>query len=78
MVTDLTTGQVLAAKDPHGKFLPASTLKTLTAVTLLPKLDPHATVPVDVSDESVDGTRVGLVDGHEATRSRSCSPACSS
>jgi serine-type D-Ala-D-Ala carboxypeptidase (penicillin-binding protein 5/6) len=61
MVTDLTTGQVLAAKDPHGRFLPASTLKTLTALTLLPKLDPHSTFRATVKDASVDGTRAGLV-----------------
>jgi serine-type D-Ala-D-Ala carboxypeptidase (penicillin-binding protein 5/6) len=61
MVTNLNTGQVLAAKDPHGQFLPASTLKTLTAVTLLPKLDAHQMVPVSYRDATVDGSRVGLV-----------------
>jgi D-alanyl-D-alanine carboxypeptidase (penicillin-binding protein 5/6) len=61
LVANITTGQVLAAKDPHGKFLPASTLKTLTAVTLLPKLNPGRRVPVSYRDATVDGTRVGLV-----------------
>jgi D-alanyl-D-alanine carboxypeptidase (penicillin-binding protein 5/6) len=42
LVADITTGQVLAAKDPHGRYLPASTLKMLTAITLLPRLDPAA------------------------------------
>ena len=41
LVADLDTGQVLAAKDPHGRYAPASTLKTLTAVTLIPRLDPR-------------------------------------
>jgi D-alanyl-D-alanine carboxypeptidase (penicillin-binding protein 5/6) len=63
MVTDLTTGQVLAAKDAHGKFLPASTLKTLTALTLIPKLARASTFRATVKDETVDGTRVGLVAG---------------
>jgi serine-type D-Ala-D-Ala carboxypeptidase (penicillin-binding protein 5/6) len=63
MVTNLTTGQVLAAKDPHGKFLPASTLKTLTALTLLPKLDPRSAFKVTFKDATVDGTRAGLVPG---------------
>jgi D-alanyl-D-alanine carboxypeptidase len=40
-VADAGTGQVLAAKDPHGKFGPASTLKVLTAVTLMPVLKPR-------------------------------------
>ncbi|HTR69628.1 MAG TPA: serine hydrolase [Mycobacteriales bacterium] len=63
MVTNLTTGQVLAAKDPHGRFLPASTLKTLTAATLLPRLNPRASFRATDTDERVDGTRVGLVAG---------------
>lgn len=61
LVANLTTGQVLATKDPHGKFLPASTLKMLTAVTLLPKLNPPAMEPVSFKAASVDGSRVGLV-----------------
>jgi D-alanyl-D-alanine carboxypeptidase (penicillin-binding protein 5/6) len=65
MVTNLTTGQVLAAKDPHGRYLPASTLKTLTAVTLLPKLDAHEMEPVSYRDATVDGSRVGLVPSME-------------
>ena len=67
MVSDLTTGQVLAAKDAHGKFLPASTLKTLTAVTLLPKLQRSSTFRATLKDETVDGTRVGLIAGQKYT-----------
>jgi D-alanyl-D-alanine carboxypeptidase (penicillin-binding protein 5/6) len=63
LVANLTTGQVLAAKDAHGKFLPASTLKTLTALTLLPKLDPASAFRVTDTDANVDGTRAGLVAG---------------
>jgi serine-type D-Ala-D-Ala carboxypeptidase (penicillin-binding protein 5/6) len=63
LVADLTTGQVLAAKDPHGRFLPASTLKTLTAVTLIPRLNPLGTVVPTYDDVNVDGTKVGLVAG---------------
>jgi serine-type D-Ala-D-Ala carboxypeptidase (penicillin-binding protein 5/6) len=63
LVANLTTGQVLAAKDPHGKFLPASTLKVLTADTLLPRLHPTAMVRATYRDATVDGSRVGLVPG---------------
>jgi D-alanyl-D-alanine carboxypeptidase (penicillin-binding protein 5/6) len=35
VVADLTTGTVLAARKPHYKLAPASTLKTLTALTIL-------------------------------------------
>src|SRR5215469_16537332 len=34
VIANANTGQVLAARDPHGEFGPASTLKVLTAVTL--------------------------------------------
>jgi D-alanyl-D-alanine carboxypeptidase (penicillin-binding protein 5/6) len=41
VIADLDTGEVLAARNPHGRYPPASTLKWLTALTLLPKLDKH-------------------------------------
>lgn len=61
LVADLDTGEVLASKDPHGRFAPASTLKTLTAATLIPKLDPHVQVEPTFDDVNVDGSKVGLV-----------------
>jgi D-alanyl-D-alanine carboxypeptidase (penicillin-binding protein 5/6) len=62
VVADLDSGAVLAAKDPHGLFSPASTLKTLTAETLIPKLDPRALVQPTFDDVNVEGSKVGLVD----------------
>jgi D-alanyl-D-alanine carboxypeptidase (penicillin-binding protein 5/6) len=53
---------VLAAKDPHGTFAPASTLKTLTAVRLIPELDRDALVQASYDDIAVDGSKVGLVE----------------
>ncbi|MFL6138230.1 MAG: D-alanyl-D-alanine carboxypeptidase family protein [Frankiaceae bacterium] len=63
MVADLGTGEVLAARDPHGRYMPASTLKILTAVTLLPRLDPATVVRTSYEDAAVDGTKVGMVPG---------------
>lgn len=63
LVADADTGDVLAAKAPHVHFLPASTLKTLTALTLLPLLDPSATTVATQADAAVDGSKVGLVPG---------------
>ena len=60
VIADLDTGDVLAAKDPHGRFAPASTLKTLTALTLIDKLDPSATVTATWDDANVDGSKVGV------------------
>jgi D-alanyl-D-alanine carboxypeptidase (penicillin-binding protein 5/6) len=62
LVADMDTGAVLGARDPHGRYLPASTLKTLTALTLLPKLTDHRRlVRASPDDCNIDGTRVGLV-----------------
>jgi serine-type D-Ala-D-Ala carboxypeptidase (penicillin-binding protein 5/6) len=63
LVADAGTGDVLAARDPHGRYYPASTLKTLTLLTLEPVLDPAHVVVGTVEDENVEGSRVGLVAG---------------
>jgi serine-type D-Ala-D-Ala carboxypeptidase (penicillin-binding protein 5/6) len=63
VVADLDTGQVLGAQDPHGRYYPASTLKTLTLLTLAPVLDPALVVEGTVEDEAIEGSRVGLVHG---------------
>jgi D-alanyl-D-alanine carboxypeptidase (penicillin-binding protein 5/6) len=65
VIADLDTGDVLAAHNAHGRYPPASTLKWLTALTLLPKLDKRKRVTCTYADVAVDGTRVGLVEnGH--------------
>jgi D-alanyl-D-alanine carboxypeptidase (penicillin-binding protein 5/6) len=63
LVADLGTGTVLAAQDPHGRYYPASTLKTLTLLTLLHRVPDDAVVTATKEDEDVEGTRVGLVAG---------------
>jgi D-alanyl-D-alanine carboxypeptidase (penicillin-binding protein 5/6) len=67
LVADAGTGTVLAARDPHGRFYPASTLKTLTLLTLLPLLDPATVVAATAEDEQVEGSRVGIVQGGRYT-----------
>jgi D-alanyl-D-alanine carboxypeptidase (penicillin-binding protein 5/6) len=63
LVADAGSGEVLAARDPHGRYYPASTLKTLTLLTVAPLLDPAQVVVGTVEDENVEGSRVGLVEG---------------
>lgn len=63
VLADLGSGAVLVAKDPHGRHAPASTLKLLTAQTLLPTLDENAQVTAVDDDVRVDGTQIGLVPG---------------
>jgi len=67
LLADADTGTVLAARDPHGRYYPASTLKTLTLLTLLPLLDPAEVVTGTVEDENIEGSRVGLVAGGRYT-----------
>jgi D-alanyl-D-alanine carboxypeptidase (penicillin-binding protein 5/6) len=64
VVADARTGQVLAAKDAHGMFRPASTLKVLTAIALIPRLNPDATVVASPQATNVTPNVVGLVAGH--------------
>jgi D-alanyl-D-alanine carboxypeptidase (penicillin-binding protein 5/6) len=63
VLADLDTGEVLAAKNAHGRFAPASTLKTLTALTFIPRLSPNAPVKIPYVAGAVDGTKVGVVPG---------------
>ena len=63
VIADAGTGQVLAAKDPHGLFRPASTLKVLTAITLIPLLNPDSTVVASQQAANVTPNIVGLVPG---------------
>lgn len=67
VVADLNSGAVYAARNPHLHTLPASCLKTLTALVLLPKLDPRRIVVASQADANVDGTRVGIVRGGKYT-----------
>jgi serine-type D-Ala-D-Ala carboxypeptidase (penicillin-binding protein 5/6) len=64
VIADAKTGQVLAAKDAHGLFPPASTLKVLTAITLIPRLNPNATVLATQQAAHTEEYDVGLVPGH--------------
>ena len=63
LLADIDTGQILVAKAPHAHHLPASTMKTLTALTLIPLLNPSSKILVKDQDVNVDGTHVGIVPG---------------
>jgi D-alanyl-D-alanine carboxypeptidase (penicillin-binding protein 5/6) len=67
VVVDADNGDVLAAKNAHMSLRPASTLKTLTAVTLLPRLDLDEEYRVTWHDAHVVGSAVGIVPGSHYT-----------
>jgi D-alanyl-D-alanine carboxypeptidase (penicillin-binding protein 5/6) len=67
LLADLDTGAVLAEQAPHQPLPPASTLKALTALALLPGLDLEATVVAPPEAVAVHGTRVGIEAGSSYT-----------
>ncbi len=62
VVVEAETGQVLAAHDPHRRLPPASTLKVLTALTLLPRLQLGSTY-VGTKHDAADGNSVEIQPG---------------
>lgn len=67
LIANATTGEVLAAKNPHKARRPASTLKTLTALTLLPQLEPDATWTGTARAQNTYGSKAGIRKGREYT-----------
>ena len=67
MVADLDSGAVVAARDPHGRYQPASIQKILTTVTLLPLLPGSRRVTVSRSAADTEGSHAGLVAGGSYT-----------
>jgi serine-type D-Ala-D-Ala carboxypeptidase (penicillin-binding protein 5/6) len=63
VIANAKTGQVLAARDPHGTFGPASTLKVLTAVTLIPLLNPNGVIVASKLATSQQPTSAYLITG---------------
>ncbi|QKT09070.1 D-alanyl-D-alanine carboxypeptidase [Gordonia sp. X0973] len=59
LVADLGTGDVLAAKDPHGRYRPASTIKVLLALVALDELQLDSPVVVEKSEWETEGDSCG-------------------
>lgn len=60
LVADLDTGDVIAAKDPHGRHRPASIIKVLVAMQAIRELPIHKVVPGTAEDSAQEGTKVGV------------------
>jgi D-alanyl-D-alanine carboxypeptidase (penicillin-binding protein 5/6) len=63
VLVDLDTGNVLAARDPHGRYQPASIQKTLTSVTLIPLLPGDRRIKATAAEADTEGSHAGLVAG---------------
>ena len=67
LVADAATGEVLAAHDAHRQLPPASTLKTLFALTVLPALPAdvrHTVSAQDLAGIGPGSSLVGVTEGH--------------
>ena len=60
LVADLDTGDVIAAKDPHGRHRPASVIKVLVAMQAITELPIHKVVAGTAEDAAAEGTKVGV------------------
>ena len=67
MVTDLGSGAVIAARDPHGRYQPASVLKLLAGLVMLPHLAGSRVITATAAAADAEGSAVGLVPGGKYT-----------
>ncbi|MGE5693806.1 MAG: D-alanyl-D-alanine carboxypeptidase family protein [Candidatus Sericytochromatia bacterium] len=63
LVADLDTGDVIAAKDPHGRHRPASIIKVLVAMQAINEVGVGKVVTGTAEDANAEGTRVGVDQG---------------
>lgn len=67
VLADAETGEVLAAKDPHGRYRPASTIKMLLALVALDELDLDTEITATAEDADTEGSAVGIGKGGKYT-----------
>lgn len=67
MISDLDTGEIIAMKDPNGRYRPASTIKALLAMVVLREVPLDKKVTVSEESAAIDGSAVGIGAGGEYT-----------
>jgi D-alanyl-D-alanine carboxypeptidase (penicillin-binding protein 5/6) len=67
LVADLDTGDVIAARDPHGRHRPASVIKALTAMAAINELPLNRIIDGTQDDANAEGTKVGVKPGGRYT-----------
>ena len=60
MVSDLDTGEIIAMKDPNGRYRPASIIKALLALVVIEELPLDQRITATMEDASVEGSAVGI------------------
>lgn len=67
LVADLDTGDIIAAKDPHGRHRPASIIKVLIAMQSIQELPINRVVTGTEADDNAEGSSVGVKNGERYT-----------
>ena len=67
ILADMDTGEILAGRDEHVAHAPASTIKVLTALTVLDELPLDATVVANEADTRVECNCAGVTPGFTYT-----------
>lgn len=63
IVFDIDSGEVIAARDPHGRYRPASIIKVLLALVALEELPLDKEVEVSEESAAMEGSAVGIGPG---------------
>ena len=67
LVADLDSGDVVAMKDPHGRYRPASIIKVLLALAAIDELPLDQKVPVSAESAGQEGSAAGIGEGGDYT-----------
>lgn len=67
VLSDLDSGDVLAAKNPHARERPASLIKVLLSIVVVRELRPEMVITGTAEDANQEGTRVGIGAGGQYT-----------
>ena len=60
LVADIDNGEVIAARDPHGRHRPASLIKVLVAMLAITELPLDRVIEGTQEDANAEGTKVGV------------------
>ncbi|MGV3161577.1 D-alanyl-D-alanine carboxypeptidase family protein [Corynebacterium sp. 32222D000AT] len=67
MVSDIDTGEIIAQKDPDGRYRPASIIKALLALVAIDELDLNTEVVANEETAGITGSSVGIGAGGRYT-----------
>lgn len=60
LVADMDSGEIIAARDPHGRHRPASIIKVLVAMQAINELPLNRIIDGTQEDANAEGTKVGV------------------